>query len=206
MRQDNLSRETTARLFDVIERQDRRLAQFVDELLDLGRIRAGRLQLDYQEVNLGDVVREVAARFGAELARSGSSLAVTVQGQITGEWDKSRVDQVISNLLSNAVKFGLGKPIEIAVNARRGRARITVTDHGMGMTAELQARVFKPFERGVSTRHYGGLGLGLHIVKTIVGALGGSVTIESAPNMGTTFVVELPESRARESGVTVAPP
>jgi PAS domain S-box-containing protein len=197
MHQGSVPSESLPRLFDVVERQDRRLGQFVGELLDLGRIRTGRLQFEYQMVNLGDVVREVAASLGAELARSGSSLTVTTPGAIRGEWDKARIHQIVFNLLSNAVKFGLGKPIELAVAARGGRARLTVRDHGMGMSGDVQSRLFKPFERGVSARHYGGLGLGLHIVKTIVDALGGNLTVDSMPGQGSTFTVELPLARER---------
>jgi signal transduction histidine kinase len=195
IRQGKLPAHTLPRLFEVVERQDRRLSHFVDELLDLGRIRAARLQLDYQDVNLVEVVRDVAARLGPDLARSGSSLAITAHAQVVGQWDKSRVDQVAANLLSNAIKFGLGKPIEIAIDTRDGCACLVVRDHGMGIDAELAARIFKPFERGVSARHYGGLGLGLHIVKTIVDALGGSVTVKSQPGSGAAFVVELPQAR-----------
>jgi len=183
------------RLLEIIERQDRRLSQFVDELLEFVRIGAGRLRLEYEEVNLGDVIRDVATRSGPELARSGSSLTVTAPGQLVGQWDRSRLDQVIFNLLSNAIKFGLGNPIEITIGTRGERAVLFVTDHGMGIEPEIRDRIFKPFERGVSARHHGGLGLGLHIVKTIVEALGGSVSLTSEPGSGSTFMVELPMAR-----------
>ena len=68
-------------------------------------------------------------------------------------------------------------------------------DQGIGIPREMQERVFQPFERAVSARHYGGLGLGLHIVRTIVSGLGGSVTLASAPGSGSTFTVELPQRR-----------
>jgi PAS domain S-box-containing protein len=196
IREGKLPAQALPKLFEVVERQDRRLSHFVDELLDLGRIRAARFHLEYEDVNLVEVVHDVAARLGPDLARSGSSLAITARGQIVGQWDKSRVDQVAFNLLSNAIKFGLGKPIEILVDAHDGRGIVVVRDNGMGIDPELRSRLFKPFERGLSARHYGGLGLGLHIVKSIVDALGGSVTIESEPGSGSMFVVELPQARA----------
>jgi signal transduction histidine kinase len=179
-------------LLGVVEREDRRLSQFVDELLDLGKIREGRLQLQYQEVSLGEVVRDVARRFDIEVIRSGSSLSILAADNVVGQWDRFRLDQVVSNLLSNAIKFGLGKPIEIAISARAGWAILTVRDQGIGIEPDVMPRLFKPFERGVSERHYGGLGLGLHIVKTIVEAMGGSVTVDSAPETGTVFTVRLP--------------
>jgi PAS domain S-box-containing protein len=195
VRQAKVPPEALPKLFEIVERQDRRLSQFADEILDFGRIRAGQLQLEYEDVNLGEVVRDVAARLGPEIARSGSSLTVTVPGQVVGQWDRSRLDQVVSNLLSNAIKFGFGKPIEIVIGAREGRAFLIVRDHGMGIEPEDRKRIFQPFERGVSVRHYGGLGLGLHIVKTIVNALGGSVNVTSEPGGGSTFRVELPQAR-----------
>src|SRR5262249_51776993 len=93
------------KVLEMIERDDRRLARFVDELLDLGRIRTGRLHFTFEEVDLGTVVREVAARLGAEVARSGSSLSITTDGRPVGQWDRFRLDQVVTNLLSNAIKF-----------------------------------------------------------------------------------------------------
>jgi predicted ATPase/signal transduction histidine kinase/PAS domain-containing protein len=185
------------RALDVIQREDRRLARFVDELLDIGRIRGGRMQFTYEEVDLSDVVRSATAKAAAELARSGSSLSVTTEGQCVGHWDRFRLDQVVTNLLSNAIKFGLGKPIAISVKLHDGRVSLVVKDHGIGISPEMHKRIFRPFERAVAVRHYGGLGLGLFIVHTVVDGLGGRITVESTPNTGATFTVELPRGGRR---------
>ena len=184
------------KVLEMIEREDRRLARFVDELLDLGRIRAGRLHFTFEEVDLGTVVRDVATRLGAEIAKSGSSLSITTDGRPVGQWDRFRLDQVATNLLLNAIKFSLGKPIEITVRAHEGRATLAIRDEGVGIPSEMHEQIFQPFERAVSSRYYGGLGLGLHIVRTIVEGLGGTVSVESKRGAGSTFTVELPQTRS----------
>ena len=90
----------------------------------------------------------------------------------------------MTNLLSNAIKFGLGKPIAISVTAHDGRASLVVKDHGIGIPPEMHERIFRPFERAVAVRHYGGLGLGLFIARTVVDGLGGRISVESSPNAG----------------------
>jgi PAS domain S-box-containing protein len=176
----------------VVEREDRRLSRFVDELLDLGHFREGRLQLQYEPVSLAQVVREVARQLDADVIRSRSSLSIVAEESVVGVWDRFRLGQVFTNLLSNAIKFGLGRPIEIRIRARSGRGITTVKDQGIGIEPDVLPRLFRPFERGVSQRHYGGLGLGLHIAKTIVEAMRGSIKVESSPKTGTIFTVELP--------------
>jgi signal transduction histidine kinase len=187
---------TVARLLKVIEREDRRLAQFVDELLDLGRIQSGRLQLEIETVDLSDLARDVASRMGAQLEAAGSALAVTTEGRVEGQWDRFRIEQIVSNLLSNAAKFGLGNPITLTVRGSGERGILMVKDRGTGVSPELGERIFKPFERGVSARHYGGLGVGLYIVHSIVTALGGTIRVDSTEGKGSTFTVELPRTRA----------
>jgi PAS domain S-box-containing protein len=192
IRQGKARPEALSNMLAVVEREDRRVSQFVDELLDLGRIREGRLQLQYETVSLGEVVRDVARRLDSDLIRSSSTLSVVAEENVVGQWDRFRLEQVVNNLLSNAIKFGLGRPIEITIRARPGGAQLVVRDCGIGVEPEVLPRLFRPFERGVSERHYGGLGLGLHIVKTIVEAMRGSVSVESTPEKGTAFTVELP--------------
>jgi PAS domain S-box-containing protein len=183
------------KMLQIIEREDHRLSRFVDELLDVGRIRTGGLHFDLAPVDLADVVRESVSQLAPEVTRSRSSLALALNGAALGMWDRRRLEQVVTNLLSNAIKFGLGRPIEVTVAQASGVARLVVHDHGIGIPVDRQERIFEPFERAVSARHYGGLGLGLYIVRRIVEGLGGKVMVHSAPDAGSTFTVELPQGR-----------
>jgi len=185
----------TPRVLDIIEREDQRLARFVDELLDLGRIQSNQMFFKFEEVNLGEVVRDAANGFGSDLTRSGSSLSITTAGRPVGQWDRFRLEQVVVNLLSNAIKFGEGKPIEVNVHEHEGITTLKVKDQGIGIPPEMIERIFQPFGRGVSVRNYGGLGLGLFIAKTIVEGLGGVVRVESQPKVGSTFTIELSAKR-----------
>jgi signal transduction histidine kinase len=98
----------------------------------------------------------------------------------------------MSNLLSNAIKYGAGQPIEVKVSQEDDVARITVRDHGLGIPQDSRERIFERFERVAPLRHFGGFGLGLWIVRRVVEAHGGRVTVWSNPNQGSEFVVELP--------------
>jgi signal transduction histidine kinase len=179
-------------VFAVTARQIRRLTRLIDELLNVSRIDAGRLQLDLEPIDLAQVVREIVQRFEEDLASSGSSVAIRAEAPVIGRWDNLGLEQVIVNLLSNAIKFGTGKPIEITVECDATLARLVVRDHGTGIAPDRVPHIFERFERGVTTRQYGGLGLGLYIVKGIVDAFGGVIHVESKLDEGSIFTVELP--------------
>ncbi len=181
-----------------IKRQVNRLGALVESLLDVSRITAGRLALDLVDVELGAVVAEVVARLRDEVSRAGTTVEVLVDGEgrgqreIVGKWDRLRVDQIITNLLSNAIKYGGAKPIRIELAVAGDRARLAVIDQGIGIDKVNQARIFERFERAVSSKHYGGFGLGLWIVRQIIEAHGGEISIQSRVGEGSTFVAELP--------------
>lgn len=187
-----LAREPIVSGLRIAERQGRRLAQLIDNLLDVSRITAGRLDLEFEDVDLVDVVHEVLNRHEEELTRARCTPTVNTDGPVVGHWDRFRLDQVVTNLVSNAVKYGAGRPVEISVQSDTHTATLTVRDHGIGIAPEHQARIFGRFERVVSSRHYGGFGLGLWIVRQIVEAFDGSIEVSSQPGAGSTFTVRLP--------------
>ena len=199
--------------FDTLERQTRRLALLVNELLDVSRMRLGRVELRLEPLDLAEVAREAAGHVAAELARSGSPLALDLQ-PVQGRWDRMRLEQVITNLLVNASKFGGGQPIALRVEPDGEGARIRVSDRGIGISIEQQARVFDRFVRAVPAQNFGGLGLGLYIARQLVEAHGGKIDVASVPGEGATFRVELPleppervlEHPAADAGIAEASP
>jgi signal transduction histidine kinase len=182
------------RLLEIMEREEKRLARLIDELLDLARLRTGQFQLDLEPVDLCDVVREVAARVAIDANRTGSTLEIKCDSSLVGYWDRTRLDQVVTNLVTNAIKFGQKRPILVTVgtDADGTCALLSVADQGPGIAPEAQQRIFEPFKRAAVAVRHDGLGLGLYIVRNIVAQLGGIVRVTSSPGHGATFTVELP--------------
>ncbi|WP_437736807.1 ATP-binding protein [Sorangium sp. So ce1335] len=179
----------------LVRRQSERLRRLVDNLLDVSRIAAGRLALDLEPVRLSDIARQVVSRFheGGDLAESASRITVSADDDgAFGSWDRMRLEQVIDNLVSNALKYGQGSPIHIAVTSTSSTATLTIADHGIGIAPEHIDRIFGRFERAVSARNYGGLGMGLYISRQVVEALDGSIEVSSVLGEGSTFKVTLP--------------
>jgi signal transduction histidine kinase len=174
-----------------IARQVTKLGTLIDRLLDVACITSGSLHLSRSRVDLGEIVSAVLDGSQELIQQAGSEIRVGGD-PLVGFWDSLRLEAVVSNLLGNALKYGLGRPIDIAISRHGGRARLSVADRGIGISAGDQARIFKRFERAVSERHYGGLGIGLWVVAQIVEAHGGKVHLISQPGAGSTFVVELP--------------
>jgi signal transduction histidine kinase len=180
------------RLLEVIARDERRVTGMIADLLDVGRIRSGQLDLELGPVDLAEVAREVIARMNADITRSGSAVTLEVEGAAVGRWDRSRLEQVVCNLLANALKFGKGRPVSIRIDGDSRCARLAVADDGAGIASGQQDRIFEPFVSTRESRRAGGLGLGLYIVRMIIRRLGGEVRVESAPEHGSIFTVELP--------------
>ena len=164
----------------------------IGTLLDVTRITSGRFTISRREVDLARVVEAVVARSQTALQRSGSRLTRSGDPHVTGAWDSSALEAAVGNLLSNALKFGEGRPIEITIAKAADRARLVVADQGIGIALDEQARIFERFERAVPMERYGGVGIGLWVVRHVVEAHGGTIRVESRPGAGSTFSVELP--------------
>jgi len=175
-----------------VERQARRLARLVEQLLDSSQVVYGQLGLKLEDTDLSSLTRDAVAALREEVERSGSTLTVRAAEPVRGRWDPVRIEQVIANLLLNAAKFGRGKPITVSVEADRDRASVTVEDQGVGISTEDQLRIFERFERAPVAGGVIGLGLGLYIARQIVHAHGGAILLRSSVGSGSTFTVELP--------------
>ena len=197
LRTGTLAPEATERALDTVERNTRLQAQLVEDLLDVSRIIAGKLSLNLRPVALGPIVDMVIE--GAAASTLAKSIIVTRQVEPDLpriEADANRLQQVVANLLSNAVKFTpAGGRVEVGVARAGDDLRLTVADTGDGLAPEVAPHIFDRFRQADSTitRQYGGLGLGLSIVRHIVERHGGTVQATSeGPGHGTTFTVTLP--------------
>lgn len=175
-----------------ISRSSNRLERLIEELLDVTRIEQGKMTLSRGQVDLATLVRGVAEHFELDLTSARCTLSLESDAEVTGHWDARRLEQVVSNLLANAIKFGAGHPIEVGIRDAGGMAELTVGDHGIGIDPARLPHVFDRFERAVSNLHYGGLGLGLYVARSIVEAHGGTIRVASQPGMGSEFTVTLP--------------
>ena len=177
---------------DATRRQVARLSSLVSDLLDVSRIAAGRFTVEREPVDLAAVVREVVARVEPQAQRAGSRLTLEAPEHLEAVSDRLRFDQVVTNLVDNAIKYGDGKPIHVRLSSEPGWAVLTVVDEGIGIDPAKLDIIFGRYERAVSERHYGGLGLGLYISRSVVEAMGGNVLASSERGAGATFEVRLP--------------
>ncbi|MCP3143978.1 ATP-binding protein [Pyxidicoccus xibeiensis] len=173
-------------------RHTERLTTLVEGLVDVSRVSGGALRLERAEVDLARLVRDSVARAMDEATRSECQVRVVADGPVRGSWDRQRLSQVLHHLLTNAFKYGRGKPVDVHVEAAAGLARLVVKDQGIGIATEHHERIFDRFERAASSNHFGGLGLGLWMARSIIESHGGSIRVGSEPECGAVFVVELP--------------
>jgi PAS domain S-box-containing protein len=187
------AREVQAHV-EVGRKQVRKLGELIGDLLDVSRISAGRMKLTWEPVDFAAMAREVVSRYEDQADKQSTPLQLEAPPSLVGTWDAMRLEQVVVNLLDNALKYGQGKPVRLRLVEDSGKAVLTVKDEGIGIDASSLGRVFDRYMRGVSDRHYGGLGLGLYITKSCVEALGGSIHVQSELGQGALFTVVLPLS------------
>ncbi|ROL96986.1 hybrid sensor histidine kinase/response regulator [Pseudomonas protegens] len=206
LRKMHLARENAAAfsldkmhaMVDRDERQIKSLIRLIEDMLDISRIRTGKLSIRPSRFDLAQLVRGLVENFAPQVEAAQSSLSLEAEQPLQGHWDEFRIEQVISNLLTNALRYGAKSSIQVRVYAQDGEARVEVRDHGIGISEENQKRIFQQFERVSASHVAAGLGLGLFISEQIVTAHGGTISVESRIGEGALFRVSLPLSTTDE--------
>ncbi|HVY48850.1 MAG TPA: PAS domain-containing sensor histidine kinase [Minicystis sp.] len=174
----------------------KRLVALVEELLDISRLTGGyAIQLAPAETDLAELAADVVFRFGDAARASECSIELDAGARVVGAWDRPRLDRAVANLVSNAIKYGAGAPVRVSVRDEGEDGVLVVRDGGIGVDPADHQRIFERFERAVSTRNYGGFGVGLWIARQVVEAHGGSVVVQSEKGHGATFTLRLPKAR-----------
>jgi PAS domain S-box-containing protein len=207
MMQSGTDADVMGRGLDVISRNTRVQAQLISDLLDMSRIVSGKLRLTIEEVDLASLVRNAIET----VQQTAENKRITIRQELDDEFltagDPARLQQIVWNLLWNAVKFTPeGGSVLVRLRHTGADAQITVTDTGVGVREEFLPHIFERFQQGnlAITRRFGGLGLGLSIVKHLVDLHGGTIRADSAgEGQGATFTVVLPAGAAPETSSAV---
>jgi signal transduction histidine kinase/CheY-like chemotaxis protein len=196
-----------------IRSSGKHLLGLINDVLDLSKIEAGKMEISLETFEVGEVVAAAAAMVRPLVEKNGNRLQVSVSGNAGAmHADLTRVRQILLNLLSNASKFTSDGTVELTVarDEQRGREWVvfTVRDTGIGMTPEQISRLFQPFTQAdpSTTRKYGGTGLGLSISQRLSRLMEGTISVVSEPGMGSIFTVRLPADVAepklqRQTGI-----
>jgi len=189
---DHFAPEQLERMVARDMRQIHAMVRLIDDMLDVSRIRAGKLSIRPAAVDLEALLQRIVGDLSPQAADMHSELRLTIVQPVAGCWDEFRVEQVIVNLITNALRYGDGKPVDVRLHADSQSARIEVIDQGPGIPEEVLPKIFEPFERGEMEKVRAGLGLGLFISRQLAEAHGGTLTARSKPGEGSTFVFILP--------------
>ncbi|MCX4217210.1 MULTISPECIES: hybrid sensor histidine kinase/response regulator [Pseudomonas] len=201
---DNAAAFTLDKMHAMVDRDERQiksLIRLIEDMLDVSRIRTGKLSIRPSRFDLVQLVGTLLENFAQQIEAAETEVSFTATEPVEGQWDEFRIEQVVSNLLTNALRYGGKSPIQVRVYREDDEARIEVQDQGIGISEENQKRIFQQFERVSAKTVVAGLGLGLFISEQIVAAHGGSIVVESKINEGALFRVCLP---LQENGKTNA--
>lgn len=198
----SLDRDALVQVVDTINDQTRRMNRLVDELLDISRIEAGRLEMRREPVDIEAMLEELVEQQQMTSEQVTISLAVAPDAaHLTAYGDESRLQQVALNLLSNALKYSpAGSKVTVSLCRTDGFAEVNVKDTGVGISADEQEHLFERFFRteGARVSGVGGLGLGLYIASTIVREHGGRMWVRSQPGEGSAFFFTVPLAKNKD--------
>ncbi|MFJ5253888.1 hybrid sensor histidine kinase/response regulator [Pseudomonas koreensis] len=201
---DNAAAFTLDKMHAMVDRDERQiksLIRLIEDMLDVSRIRTGKLSIRPNRFDLSQLVANLLQNFAQQIEAAETEVSFTAPQPVEGYWDEFRIEQVVSNLLTNALRYGGRSPIQVRVYREGDEARVEVQDRGIGISEENQKRIFQQFERVSAKTVVAGLGLGLFISEQIVAAHGGSIVVESQINEGALFRVCLP---IQENGISDA--
>ncbi|WP_020599085.1 response regulator [Spirosoma panaciterrae] len=197
----------------VIQSSGNGLLGLIDEILDLSKIEAGQMKLDYQEVRIDEVTDELQALFALLAKEKGLDFSIRVAPDLPAHitTDRMRLGQILKNLLSNALKFTASGSVSLSIDrqpTQPNRLLFVVKDTGIGIPVEKQPLIFEAFQQadGSTKRKYGGTGLGLSISRELVKLLGGEIALVSEVNKGSEFTVNLPIHQNEETDLPEAVP
>ncbi len=174
------------------ERQIQSMIRLINDMVDVSRMRSGKLSLRPGDSELATLLTRIVADLANRFEAAGSTVELAVPEPVYGNWDEYRVEQIIVNLLTNALRYGGSKPVRVSLHAQDGFAEIVVRDQGPGVALDDQQRIFAPFERAGSNDVRDGLGLGLYIARQLAESHGGRLEVESEPGHGAAFKLTLP--------------
>ena len=194
---------------DVVRQSGEALLSILNDVLDLSKIEAGKLELEAAEFDIGELASSAHATFAATAQAKGLTFDLTVDARARGVYrgDPVRVRQILYNLVSNALKFTDHGKVKVTVSRAAKALVLIVKDTGIGIAPEQLATLFQKFEQAdaSTTRRFGGTGLGLSICRDLAEMMGGSVSVDSAPGAGATFRAELPLVRVSSQPMAPAP-
>jgi signal transduction histidine kinase len=179
------------RLLEEVDRQTLRLGRLINDMLDISRIRSGKLVLVRESFSLSLLMRDCLEQQQEHFKPE--QVNYFIEEDLWYFGDRMRIGQVISNILNNAARYGEGKPVEVKLQQRKNKTMLVISDQGRGIRPEDQKRIFHRFQRAIPAREVSGLGLGLYIAKSIVDAHGGKISLKSEVGHGSQFTVEFPK-------------
>jgi len=186
------------RLFEMTQNQINRLCRLIDDMLDVSRMNQGQLHLHLEYFNLRELIDEIRFSFAEEFERTDTKFRVHISQNVFMFLDRHRIEQVLTNLIKNAIIYAPGKKLLLYIKRYSDTVVIVLRDHGAGIAVQDHKRIFGRFERAVSAKNYGGMGLGLYITEQIVVAHKGKICVKSELGQGANFIVELPTNLTKE--------
>lgn len=173
-------------------RQIQSMTRLISDMVDVSRLHGGKLSIKTSEINLPQLLARVVDDLSTQAKAVGSEILLDAHGDAQGSWDEFRLEQILINLLTNAMRYGAGKPIEVSFRVNQQEVEVSVRDHGVGIAASEQQRIFDKFERVGNKEVREGLGMGLYIARQLSEAQGGTLDVHSVLGEGATFRLALP--------------